>query len=78
MYNIYYSGIGEFFYFKPVIPAKAGIQILFSKEAGCPPGAGMTVKLPDSLFIYETKRVSKDGCSETRFMGGRCPSHTAF
>ena len=41
-------GLGELFSCKPVIPAKAGIQIFFAKETGCPPDAGMTVKLPDT------------------------------
>jgi hypothetical protein len=26
-----------------VIPAKAGIQKILTEDAGCPPGAGMTV-----------------------------------
>jgi hypothetical protein len=46
----YKLGVGEFFSCKPVIPAQAGIQKFFAKEAGCPPGAGMTVKLPDPYY----------------------------
>jgi N-acetylmuramoyl-L-alanine amidase len=41
-------GVAELFSCKPVIPAKAGIQIFFAKETGCPPDAGMTAKLPDT------------------------------
>jgi hypothetical protein len=43
--------VGEFFHFKFVIPAKAGSQKYFAENAGCPPGAGMTVKLNDPWLI---------------------------
>ena len=44
-------GIGKFFHSKPVIPAKAGIQKGYAERAGCPPGAGMTVKHPDQIIM---------------------------
>ena len=49
--DIYYLRVRGVFYFKLVIPAKAGIQKHIAGKAGCPPGAGMTVKLPDRSFI---------------------------
>jgi hypothetical protein len=59
---IYYRS-QEFFSCKPVIPAKAGIQNVFAKETGCPPGAGMTVKLPYISSVY--KAVASSGLQFT-------------
>jgi hypothetical protein len=46
---------------KPVIPAKAGIQIFFAKEPGCLPGEGMTAKLPTPQFFNEDPRSELRG-----------------
>ena len=45
------SEVGEFF-LQACHSREGGNPILFAKEAGCPPGAGMTVSLTDpSVFI---------------------------
>jgi hypothetical protein len=55
--HLYNSEVGEFFHFKLVIPAKAGIQKRLAEKTGCPPqpvpaqaGAGMTVITPRSFL----------------------------